>query len=109
MSRVSCAKTVHLVKCCYGNKLKTRPWVINSTDRYRSITYIVDFYCHELAVCIEIDGNSHEIDTVFENDIKRQKRLEAVGVRFIRVNDKDVKRDIKNVVCAIAGKIAELH
>ncbi len=71
--------------------------------------YIVDFYCHELAVCIEIDGNSHEIDTVFENDIKRQERLEAVGVRFIRVNDMDVKKDIKNVVCAIAGKIDELN
>ena len=38
-----------------------------------------------------------------------EERLEAVGVRFIRVNDMDVKKDIKNVVWAIAGKIDELH
>ena len=70
--------------------------------------YIVDFYCHELMLCIEIDGNSHEIAGVHENDIRRQERLEGFGVRFIRFNDREVKRDINNVVRAISGKIEEL-
>ena len=70
--------------------------------------YIVDFYCHELMLCIEIDGNSHEIESVIENDIKRQEKLEGLGVRFIRFNDKDVKKDIQNVIRAIAGRIEEL-
>ena len=71
--------------------------------------YIIDFYCHELMLCIEIDGNSHEIDTVFENDIKRQEKLESLGVRFLRFNDKEVKTDIKNTVLAIIGKINDLR
>ena len=70
--------------------------------------YIVDFYCHELMFCIEIDGNSHEFKNIIENDINRQEKLEGLGVRFFRVNDIDVKRDIKNVVWAIVGFIEEL-
>ena len=44
--------------------------------------YIVDFYCHELGLAIEIDGSSH--DNKFDYDLKRQRRLESLGVRFIR-------------------------
>lgn len=34
--------------------------------------YIVDFYCHELMLAIEIDGNSHLFDNIAVNDVKRQ-------------------------------------
>lgn len=44
--------------------------------------YIVDFYCHELSLAIEIDGSSH--DNKYDYDLKRQRRLESLGVRFIR-------------------------
>ncbi len=44
-------------------------------DRQRPIdNYIVDFYCKDLQLAIEIDGNSHEHDEISINDIKRQKR-----------------------------------
>jgi len=70
--------------------------------------YIVDFYCHELMLCIEIDGNSHDIEKVFQNDIKRQEKLESFGVRFIRFNDKDVKKDLENVIRALAGIMEDI-
>lgn len=35
--------------------------------------YIVDFYCHELLLVIEIDGSTHDHPEVAVNDLQRQK------------------------------------
>ena len=58
--------------------------------------YIVDFYCHELRLAIEVDGSSH--DNKYEYDLRRQLKLESLGVRFIRFDDLDVKRNINDVL-----------
>ncbi len=52
--------------------------------------FIVDFYCHELMLAIEIDGSSH--DDKQDYDQNRQLILENLGVRFIRFRDIDVKQ-----------------
>ena len=70
--------------------------------------YIVDFYCHELMLAIEIDGVSHSIEEVAVNDEKRQKKLESLGVKFIRFDDKAVKQNIHFVLMALENKIEEL-
>ena len=46
--------------------------------------YIVDFYCHELMLVIEVDGSIHDLEAVKQNDIRRQNKLESLGVNFIR-------------------------
>lgn len=61
--------------------------------------FIVDFFCHELMLAIEIDGDSHDLKE--EEDVYRQKRLEAIGVRFLRFDDWEVKNNIKKVLKAI--------
>ena len=58
--------------------------------------YIVDFYCHELMLAIEVDGSSHI--NKHEYDLRRQKKLESLGVRFIRFEDSDVKRNLNEVL-----------
>ena len=63
--------------------------------------YIVDFYCHELQLAIEVDGDSHELPDVYEEDLKRQTRLESLGVSFLRFADEDVKRHLGEVVESI--------
>lgn len=50
--------------------------------------YIVDFFCGELMLAIEIDGVSHIGNE--ECDADRQKRLEKLGVCFLRFKDDDV-------------------
>jgi very-short-patch-repair endonuclease len=52
--------------------------------------FIVDFYCHELMLAIEVDGSSH--DEKQDYDQNRQLILENLGVRFIRFSDIDVKQ-----------------
>ena len=61
--------------------------------------FIVDFYCRELSLAIEIDGASHHY--IYEDDIRRQKRLESLGVQFLRFDDIEVKREINNVLWVI--------
>ena len=71
--------------------------------------YIVDFYCHELMLAIEIDGNSHLFEDVAANDTKRQEKLEKLGVNFIRFDDRDVKHQMVMVVLALENKIEQLR
>ena len=68
--------------------------------------YIVDFYCHELQLAIEIDGSTHYNN--FEADEIRQKKLESLGVNFIRFSDYDVKRNMNDVLRALDVKINEI-
>jgi very-short-patch-repair endonuclease len=53
--------------------------------------FIVDFYCHELMLAIEIDGVTHGTEEAREKDLTRQARLESLGVSFLRFYDGDVK------------------
>ncbi|MFH1563891.1 MAG: DUF559 domain-containing protein [Nitrospirota bacterium] len=63
--------------------------------------FIVDFYCHELMLAIEIDGDSHSYK--YNYDTARQDKLEKLGVTFIRFNDLEIKKDMDNVLRALEG------
>lgn len=77
-------------------------------DRQRPIDeYIVDFYCKDLKLAIEIDGNYHYHDDQPEKDKLRQVRLEFLGVHFLRFDDADVKNNIKWVLNEIYNWIKE--
>src|SRR5688572_26684552 len=79
------------------NELKQKKMHGYDFDRQKLIdAFIVDFYCKKLKLAIEIDGDSHNYQ--FEKDMVRQKRLEALGVNFLRFYDEEVKRDINNVL-----------
>jgi very-short-patch-repair endonuclease len=67
--------------------------------------FIVDFYCSKLKLAIEIDGESHRLR--FSQDLRRQKYLEQMGIRVVRFNDLDVKKDIANVLSSIEGWIRQ--
>ena len=63
--------------------------------------FIVDFYCHELLLVIEVDGASHDSDDAKEKDLDRQARLENKGVSFLRFKDEDVINRLDAVLNAI--------
>ena len=62
------------------------------------LNYIVDFYCHELNLVIEIDGSSHDHPEVAVNDFERQEELENEGIRFLRFDEKEVRDNLDDVV-----------
>ena len=70
--------------------------------------YIVDFYCKELDLVIEIDGDSHYHDNSPIKDRERQKVLESLGLVFLRFDDVDVKRNMAFVLGEINAFVEEL-
>jgi very-short-patch-repair endonuclease len=50
--------------------------------------FVVDFFCPDLMLAIEIDGVSHIGNE--EYDKERQSKLEKLGIRFLRFKDDDV-------------------
>ncbi|WP_180034476.1 MULTISPECIES: endonuclease domain-containing protein [unclassified Acinetobacter] len=52
--------------------------------------YIVDFYCHEIGLVIELDGSQHGSDDVIEYDAERTKFLQDLGLTVVRYWNHDV-------------------
>ena len=67
--------------------------------------FIVDFFCNELMLAIEIDGVSHK--EKYKADQERQKILEAFGINFLRFADIKVKNDLNQVLNVIEKWIEE--
>ncbi len=69
------------------------------------LNYIVDFYCPELELAIEIDGSTH--NEKLEQDAKRQEDLEKLGLHFLRFLDFDVRTNLDGIVTWIRNWILE--
>ena len=84
------------------NELKAGKMLGYKFNRQKPIgNYIVDFYCSKLSLVIEVDGCSHESEEAFIKDAERQKIIEAMGLKFIRFDDLEVKFNLSNVVMEI--------
>jgi very-short-patch-repair endonuclease len=55
--------------------------------------FVVDFYCHALRLCLEIDGDVHHAPEQREADDVRQARLESLGFEVVRVSADEVSRE----------------
>ena len=52
--------------------------------------YILDFFCPEAKLAIEIDGSSHDSDDAKTKDQRRQAFIEEFGIRFLRFKDTEL-------------------
>jgi very-short-patch-repair endonuclease len=52
--------------------------------------YIVDFYCPQEKLVIELDGQVHEYEEQYKKDLARDKRLEELGIRVLRFENQFV-------------------
>ncbi len=52
--------------------------------------YIVDFYCPEKKLIIEIDGDTHADEEVIEEDEIRSKYLISLGYKIVRYTNSDI-------------------
>jgi very-short-patch-repair endonuclease len=63
--------------------------------------YILDFFCQELMLGIEVDGYSHELVEVYKKDKLKEKRINELDISILRFTDNQVKNDMENVLRAI--------
>ena len=60
--------------------------------------YIIDFYCPEIKLVVEIDGLTHAEGEVLENDQLRQKYLENLGLIVKRYSTEDVFNNLGQIL-----------
>jgi cyclase len=60
--------------------------------------YIVDFYCHELKMVIEVDGLIHLEDDIIEKDKLREQQLHSLDLIVIRFTNDEIFQNLKDVI-----------
>ena len=63
--------------------------------------YIVDFYCHQAKLVVELDGSQHCDPGTAEYDQKRTNYLRSQGLEVLRFSNLDVMRQFRSVCEAI--------
>ncbi len=63
--------------------------------------FILDFYCDEAKLAVEVDGNSHQLPAQAQHDRRRTAWLEARGVAVLRVYARDVLENLEGAVSMI--------
>ena len=67
--------------------------------------FIVDFYCHEVKLVIELDGEIHDIAENKEYDTNRTFEIEKYGIKIIRFKNERIYENIDNVINEIKQTI----
>lgn len=101
MRNNSTLSEVLLWKCIQRKKVKGYTFLRQKP----LLNYIVDFYCPQLNLAIEVDGSVHEYAEL--EDQKRQMELEQYGVHFIRFFDHDIRKNPDGAVLVIEKWIGE--
>ena len=77
--------------------------------QYSVDQYVIDFYCQELKLAIELDGDSHfESEEATEYDKIRQQYIEQFGISFLRFKNIEVYQNLDKVFEKIESKVEEL-
>jgi very-short-patch-repair endonuclease len=87
-------KAGNLAEVLFWLEVKNKKFKGLDFDRQKIIgNYIVDFYCANVNVVVEIDGSSH--DNKQEYDAKRDAYLQSLGLTVIHITDGDVKKNME--------------
>ncbi len=90
------------------NELKNGQIMGYDFDRQRPIgNYIVDFYCKDMQLALEVDGITHEDEKAMLKDEIRQGELEMSGVSFLRFDALLIVNKVEGVVKEIERWIIE--
>jgi very-short-patch-repair endonuclease len=70
--------------------------------------FIVDFYCHEALLAIEIDGSIHQNNIVAERDEGRELEIRKLGINIIRFTSEEIHNNLDKVAITISSILKTL-
>lgn len=76
--------------------------------QYSVDRYILDFYCRELRLAIEIDGDSHFVGDAPMQDKIREGYLEDCGIQVIRFTNSDIYNNLDGVLVHLQETIKRI-
>ena len=68
--------------------------------------YIVDFYCPEQSLVIEVDGDSHADADQIVKDQLRDRYFQSLGLRVIRYINDDILKNLDGVLEDLAQRLS---
>ena len=108
---------MHYIKKIFARQLRKEQtaeeriiWELLRDRRYMNLKFrrqhdidgfIVDFYCHEARLVVEIDGKIH--DKQKDYDLLRQSLIEEKGIRVVRITNEEVNTDVGAVLKKIGA------
>ena len=69
--------------------------------------YIVDFYCSQARLAIELDGGQHYEETALIRDNERTQWLQKNGILVLRFLNSDVRNNLSDVCSSIDTVVKE--
>lgn len=69
---------------------------------------MVDFYCPELKLAVEVDGDSHYTKDAKLSDRERQIQIKTYGIQFIRFNNREIYENLDGVLLKIVKQIKQI-
>jgi len=67
--------------------------------------YVLDFYCHELRLAVEVDGGSHSMGDRPVRDEQRDRWLAENGVRCIRLSASMILEDVDDAIRTLESEL----
>lgn len=67
--------------------------------------YILDFYCEDAKLAVEVDGSGHEHPDQGRHDDRRTEWLGLRGIGVLRIAARDVLADLEGVLARLKGRV----
>jgi len=99
----SLRREMSLPEVLLWQRLKLRPNGLKFRRQHPAGKYVLDFYCHEVRLIVELDGIAHDMGDRPERDEERDAHFAARGFQIVRIAATDVLRDPDQVAESIAA------
>lgn len=87
------------------NRIRGKQLGYKFRRQFSIINYIIDFYCPEKHLAIEIDGESHFRPRNIECDNIRDNNLRTIGIKVLRFTNIEIKDNMDGVITAILSEL----
>ena len=103
--RQSLRNSVSTIEKILWSKIRNQQLGVKLRRQHGIGKYIVDFYCPDFQLVIELDGDSHYQEGAQEYDHIRDEFMRAAGLRILRFTNIEVMNNLDEVVLAICAAI----
>ena len=98
-------KTMPPAEVILWQRIRTQQLGYKFRRQYSVGSYVIDFYCAQEKLAIELDGESHYVEGASERDKQRQEFIEKFGIRFLRFTYVDIYENIDGVLHVIVEEL----
>ncbi|MDQ3078070.1 MAG: endonuclease domain-containing protein [Pseudomonadota bacterium] len=99
-------RTLTLPEIALWAELRRRPDGFKFRRQHPAGPYVLDFYCAEARLCIEVDGTAHSFEAQAAGDARRDALLAEHGIATLRIGARDVLRDLDAVLTYVLDTAA---